>query len=54
MSEVLEKNQTLKDDIQCVVSNSCDVIDSVAFGKTQHPSLFDYPDKEDILLFCIS
>ena len=49
-----EKNQALKNDIQCVVSNDYAIENHTAFGKTQYPSLFDYPDKEDILLFCIS
>jgi len=54
ISEISEKIQTLKNEIQCVVSNDYAIENNIGFGKTQHPSLFDYPDKEDILLFCIS
>jgi hypothetical protein len=44
--------QLHKNDIQCVVSNNSTVENCIAFGKTQYPALFDYPDNEDILLFC--
>jgi hypothetical protein len=54
MDDLLEKIQSLQNEIQCVVSNGYAVENPVAFGETQHPTLFDYPDKEDILLFCIS
>jgi hypothetical protein len=53
-SKLFEKIGSLKNDIQCLVSNDYTFENAVAFGKTQHPTLFDYPDKEDILLFCIS
>jgi len=52
--EVLEKIQRLENDIQCIVSNNYDVNNAISFGKTQQPSLFDYPDKKDIMLFCVS
>jgi hypothetical protein len=44
--------QPCQNEIQCIVSNALVVENCIDFGKTQHPSLFDYPDNEDILLFC--
>jgi hypothetical protein len=52
LAEVLTVIQSRKNEIQCVVSNDPAVNKCVAFGETQYPSLFDYPDNEDILLFC--
>jgi hypothetical protein len=54
ISEVIEEISAKKNGIQCVVSDDYTIEDCIAFGKTQHPTLIDYPDKEDILLFCIS
>ena len=54
IGEVLTQIEYSKNDIQCVVSNDFTFENHVTFGATQYPSLFDYPDNEDILLFCIS
>jgi acyl-CoA reductase-like NAD-dependent aldehyde dehydrogenase len=54
ITEVLAQIQNHKNEIQCVVSNDVAVENRISFGDTQFPSLFDYPDNEDILLFCIS
>jgi hypothetical protein len=54
ISELLEEISVKKNEIQCVVSNDYAIKNRIAFGKTQYPTLFDYPDKEDILLFCVS
>jgi hypothetical protein len=54
ISELSNKIQLHKNEIQCLVSNDYSFENRIAFGETQRPSLFDYPDKEDILLFCIS
>jgi len=53
-SEVLTKINLEKDNIQCIVSVDYIIEDRIAFGKTQHPDLLDFPDKEDIVLFCVS
>jgi len=53
INDVLNIIQHHKDEIQCVVSNDTAVENRVAFGKTQHPTLFDYPDNEDIMVFCV-
>ena len=53
-SELLKRIQHENNNIQCLVSNDCAIKNSINFGKTQYPTLFDYPDKEDILLFCVS
>jgi len=54
INEVLDIIHSQKNDIQCIVSGSSDVENSTDFGNAQYPSLFDYPDKEDILLFCVA
>jgi hypothetical protein len=51
-SDLSDKFQLQKNDIQCLVSNDYTFENNIAFGNTQHPTLLDYPDKEDILLFC--
>lgn len=44
-----------RDQIQCVVGNhSVEGIPSVAFGETQEPGLFDYPDGEDLGHFLVN
>ncbi len=42
-----------KDQIQCIVSNNL-VPNSVSFGQTQNPNLWDYADNVDTLEFLIS
>jgi len=54
INEVLNKIQYHKNEIQCVVSGSSVIEDGINFGETQYPSLFAYPDNEDILLFCMT
>ena len=53
-SEIIEEILCKKNDIQCIVSGDYIVENRIDFGETQYPTLFDYPDKEDILLFCVS
>jgi len=53
-SEILNMIQLRKNEIQCVVSSNVAIENRISFGETQYPSLFDYPDNEDIFLFCIS
>ncbi|MDR2970695.1 MAG: hypothetical protein LBU83_02020 [Bacteroidales bacterium] len=52
--EISTQIQLHEDDIQCLVSGDFIEQHPIFFGETQRPSLFDYPDKKDILLFCIS
>jgi len=51
--EVLNMIQLHQSEIQCVVSKDDAIENRIFFGETQHPMLFDYPDNEDILLFCV-
>jgi hypothetical protein len=44
---------TDKDQIQCVVSNHL-IENSVAFGQTQKPNLWDYADNVDTLHFLLN
>jgi len=53
-NEVLDIIKLHKNEVQCVVSNDYIIESCVAFGETQHPTLFDYPDNEDIFLFCMA
>ena len=54
LSVLSENIQHQKNVIQCMVSNVDIFKDRVAFGKTQYPTLFNYPDNEDIMIFCLS
>jgi len=54
INDVSDKILLQKNDIQCLVSGNYIIENSIGFGKTQYPSLFDYPDNEDILLFCVA
>jgi hypothetical protein len=54
IADVLNQIEYHKNEIQCVVSKDSIIDKHIAFGETQSPSLFDYPDNEDILLFCIT
>ena len=58
--EFYEDLETLKnrlknegDQIQCIVSNHL-IDNSIAFGQTQKPKLWDYADNVDTLQFLIS
>jgi hypothetical protein len=42
--------ETEADQIQCVVSNK--LMNSVDFGQTQHPELWNYADNVDTISFC--
>jgi len=53
INEVSDTVQLHENEIQCVVSGDLTVESGITFGETQYPSLFDYPDNEDILLFCM-
>lgn len=44
--------ETDKDQLQCIVSNDV-IADSIPFGKTQRPELWDYADNVDTLDFLI-
>jgi len=54
INDVLNMTQPLRNEIQCVVSKDAAIENRVLFGETQQPTLFDYPDNEDILLFCMT
>jgi hypothetical protein len=43
--------ETEADQIQCVVSNKL-MKNSVDFGQTQHPELWNYADNVDTISFC--
>ena len=53
INDVLHTILLHEDEIQCVVSNAPTIGNCVSFGETQFPALFDYPDHEDTLLFCL-
>jgi hypothetical protein len=46
------KLESEKDQIQCIVSNNL-ISNSIAFGQTQQPNLWDYADNVDVLAFLI-
>lgn len=50
LEEVQTRLQNDKDQIQCVVSNNL-IKNSVAFGQTQKPNLWDYADNVDTIAF---
>lgn len=51
LEELLVKLEGIKDQIQCVVSNSDAIVGCVPFGKSQHPEVWDYADGVDTLRF---
>jgi len=53
IGEVREKVQKIAPEIQCIVAESFLFENSIHFGDTQSPTLLDYPDKEDIMKFCM-
>ena len=53
LNEVLEKLKTDAHKIQCIVSNNL-VENSIAFGTTQKPQLWDYADNVDTMKFLLS
>ena len=50
MNEIKKRLNTDAEQIQCVVSNNL-IENSICFGQTQHPRLWDYADKVDTLSF---
>jgi len=53
LEEIKSRLENDADQIQCIVSNDL-IIDSIAFGNTQKPKLWDYADNVDTLQFLIS
>ena len=53
LSELKERLENDKDQIQCIVSNGL-TENSITFGQTQKPQLWDYADNVDTLEFLIS
>ncbi|MBC8882469.1 acyl-CoA reductase [Flavobacterium piscinae] len=53
LSELKVRLENNKDQIQCIVSNDL-IENSIAFGQTQKPQLWDYADNVDTLEFLIS
>jgi hypothetical protein len=52
ISQLQDRLETEKDQIQCVVSNNL-VKNSVQFGQTQKPNLWDYADNVDTIQFLL-
>ncbi|MBB1140012.1 acyl-CoA reductase [Myroides sp. WP-1] len=52
VEEVVERLRVDQEKIQCIVSNGL-TEDSIAFGQTQHPQLWDYADQVDTLEFLL-
>jgi hypothetical protein len=53
LEEVSQRIKTDKDQIQCIVSDNL-VENSIAFGQTQKPNLWDYADDLDTIKFLLS
>ena len=53
LDEVKKRLESEKDQIQCIVSNNL-IKNSIAFGTTQKPQLWDYADNIDTIDFLIS
>jgi hypothetical protein len=51
--DLQKRLESESDQIQCVVSNNL-IPNSITFGQTQHPKLWDYADNVDTLRFLIS
>ncbi|MGG5576063.1 acyl-CoA reductase [Myroides sp. C15-4] len=52
IEEVMERLKNDQEKIQCIVSNGI-TTDSIAFGQTQTPQLWDYADQVDTLAFLL-
>ncbi|MBB1150152.1 acyl-CoA reductase [Myroides sp. NP-2] len=52
MEDVIERLKNDHEKIQCIVSNKL-TADSIAFGQTQSPQLWDYADQVDTLAFLL-
>lgn len=53
LEEIENRLATDEDQIQCVVSNNL-IKNSVGFGQTQKPNLWDYADNVDTLHFLLN
>ena len=53
LQEVQTKLKVDADKIQCIVSNDL-ISDSITFGQTQSPNLWDYADNVDTMSFLLS
>jgi peptidoglycan hydrolase-like protein with peptidoglycan-binding domain len=53
LEEIKNKLQQDHDQIQCIVSNNL-IENSVSFGQTQKPKLWDYADNIDTINFLIN
>jgi hypothetical protein len=54
MEEVVIDLETQKEQLQCIVSaENLKDIKTIPFGKTQQPTLFDYPDNVDVVQFIL-
>jgi len=51
VNKYIDKN---KSSIQCIVANNFNGVDSVNFGKSQSPSLYDYADNIDMMNFLLN
>lgn len=54
ISEVKEKLASQAEDLQCVVAKNDIVSNTINFGKTQEPELWDYADNVDTMEFLLS
>ncbi|UQD56444.1 acyl-CoA reductase [Flavobacterium sp. K5-23] len=52
LNEIEQRLQTDKDQIQCIVSNAL-IENSIPFGETQKPNLWDYADNIDTISFLL-
>jgi hypothetical protein len=53
LDEIKKRLETEKDQIQCIVSNNL-IENSVSFGTTQKPQLWDYADNLDTIQFLLT
>jgi hypothetical protein len=51
LTEVSEKLKGLEEELQCVVSNTGLSIKTISLGKSQSPTVFDFPDNINTLYF---
>ena len=52
VNDILSFLKLHKNEIQCVVSSLKEISGCIGFGQSQYPSLLDYPDNRDTVLFC--
>lgn len=51
LNEISEKLKVLEEELQCVVSNTNLSIKTISLGKSQSPTVFDFPDNINTLYF---